>query len=627
MTATKVIITALLAALGVSLPLIEVNAGARASRPDTMPISAIKPGMKGYGLTVFEGTKPERFDVEVIGVLPNFRPRQDLILIKTKHPRLEVAKIVAGMSGSPIYIDGKMIGAYAYGWNFNEEPIAGVTPIADMIDDIERPLPKEIDGWPFNLRPSVASAPSKSQQGDNAEPLLGGSRYAGLLKDYSLTRHSEQMKGQWRAGLAATNPLQPVSTPLLMGGMTADAVDLANELLQPLGLTPMQAGGSGASKADTPTRFVDGGAIGVQLIRGDMSAMGLGTVTRVEGDKLVGFGHPMMNSGVTNLPTAIGEVLWFLASSQRSFKIGMGVRDVGALVNDRQASIVVSHSVKAPVIPVTLKIKGALGGNHTDWHFDVAHEKFMAPTFLAIALGSGLQAVANEKQDVSWNAVSKLKVKGLGELTLEDYGVAVGGTPEPRDFVRSNLVYAVGVLMNNPWRPVIIESASMEIELRYSREILRLRGAEVMEREVKAGSDAHIRLSFVPFAGPQREKIVTVPVPKHLAGETLRVEILPGYLIKKPRPAPETLQELFDSFEDPTYAPKSVVLSYASGDAMAFKGRIAENLPPGVIDALKPTTSTIAPEAYRSQTDQVIKLDDFVVGGDTVTVQVKPNLK
>jgi hypothetical protein len=624
MTASKVIITALLAALGVSLPLLEVNAGGRTSRPDTMPVSQIKPGMKGYGLTVFEGTQPERFDVEVIGILPNFRPRQDLILIKTKHPRLDVAKIVAGMSGSPIYIEGKMVGAYAYGWNFNEEPIAGVTPIDDMIDDIERPLPKELDGWPLAFRPG-AVAPS--QLGQNAESPSAGNRYAGLLKDYSVTGHSAQMNRQWSAGLAASNPLQPVSTPLLLGGMTADAVDLASELLQPMGLTPLQAGGGGGTRPSAPTRYVDGGAIGVQLIRGDMSAMGLGTVTRVEGDRLVGFGHPMMNSGVTNLPTAIGEVLWFLASSQRSFKLGMPARDVGALVNDRQASIVVSHSVKPPVVPVSLKIKGAVGGRHMDWHFEVAHEKFMTPTFLAIALGSGLQAVANERQDVSWSAVSKLKVKGFGELVLQDYGVAVGGTPEARDFVRSNLVYAVGVLMNNPWRPVIIESASMEIELRYSRELLRLRGAEVLEREVKAGDDAHVRLTFVPFAGPPREKVVTLPIPKHLSGDTLRIEVQPGYMVKKPRPSPDTLQELFDSFEDPTYAPKSVVLSYASGDALAFKGRIAEDLPPGVLDSLRPTTSTIAPEPYRSQTDQVVKLDDFVVGGDTVTLQVKPSLK
>src|SRR5690606_35253326 len=107
----------------------------------------IKPGMKGYGLTVFEGTQPEKFAVEIIDVLRNFRPRQDLVLIKTTHPRLEVAKIVAGMSGSPIYVDGKMIGAYAYGWNFCAEPIAGVIAIGNMIDELERPLPYFVHGW------------------------------------------------------------------------------------------------------------------------------------------------------------------------------------------------------------------------------------------------------------------------------------------------------------------------------------------------------------------------------------------------------------------------------------------------------------------------------------------------
>jgi hypothetical protein len=132
------------------------QAGPVTARSDTMPVSQIKRGMKGYGLTVFEGTRPERFDVEVIDVLKNFRPRQDLILIKTKHPRLEVAKVVAGMSGSPIYLDNKMVGAYAYGWSFGAEPVAGVTPIDNMIDDLVRPLPDKIFGWP--LKPVAGNA-------------------------------------------------------------------------------------------------------------------------------------------------------------------------------------------------------------------------------------------------------------------------------------------------------------------------------------------------------------------------------------------------------------------------------------------------------------------------------------
>jgi hypothetical protein len=141
------------AALGLlaPLPLLQsAQAEGTATRADVMPVKDIKPGMKGYGLTVFEGTKPEKFDVEVIDVLKNFRPRQELILVKTKHPRLEIVKVVAGMSGSPIYINGKMIGAYAYGWTFGKEPVAGVTPIRNMIDEMERPLPKSIDGWPLS---------------------------------------------------------------------------------------------------------------------------------------------------------------------------------------------------------------------------------------------------------------------------------------------------------------------------------------------------------------------------------------------------------------------------------------------------------------------------------------------
>src|SRR5512138_2969372 len=117
------------------------RADGRAVRSNIMAVSEIKPGMKGYGLTVFEGTKPERFDVEVIGVQKGFLPRQDLILVKTKHPRLDVARVVAGMSGSPIFFDGKMAGAYAYGWTFPREAVAGVTPIENMLADLDRPIP------------------------------------------------------------------------------------------------------------------------------------------------------------------------------------------------------------------------------------------------------------------------------------------------------------------------------------------------------------------------------------------------------------------------------------------------------------------------------------------------------
>lgn len=606
------------AALGLlaSLPgLKTAQAGGATSRPDTMPVSQIHRGMKGYGLTVFEGTRPERFDVEVIDVLKNFRPRQDLILIKTKHPRLEIAKVVAGMSGSPIYLDNKMIGAYAYGWSFGSEPVAGVTPIANMIEDLQRPLPDKIFGWP--LKPSTSGVDS----GKRAMNDVG--RFRGAR--YDLQEHAAALAQ--RHAPPGTVTATPVATPLLVGGMSNGAIALTRDLLSPLGIEPLQAGGGNAQDPSAPKRYEDGGAIGVQLIRGDMSAMGLGTVTRVEGDKLVAFGHPMMEAGVTSLPTCIGKVLWFLASDQRSFKIGMGVRDVGALIQDRQASITISHSAQAPVVPLKVSIKGMPGLPSSNWNFEIAHEKFMTPSFMSVAIGSALQAVANERQDVSWTAVSKLRIKAYGEIRLEDYGVAIGGTPEAGEFARSNLVRAVGAVLNNPWQPAIIEGAEIEVELHYARDILRLRGAELLEPEIDAGKPARIRVTLVPYSGPEQTRVLSVDLPGYLAGQTVSLDIAPGYTEEREVAAPDSLKDMIDNFVNPIYPPKSLVVSYDSGAGLAFRGRVAKNLPPGAVDSIRPSTSSIGPDSVESSARTVTPIGQFVVGRDRVSVTIRPALR
>jgi hypothetical protein len=613
---------AALVGLAAAFPMSLARADGKAVRQNILGVSELKRGMKGYGLTVFEGTKPERFEVEIIDVLTNFRPRQELILVKTKHPRLEVAKVVAGMSGSPIYVNDKMIGAYAYGWSFGAEPVAGVTPIRAMLDELALPLPDSIDGWPLRLVPGPGGAKK------TGATRSGGKRFGGELGRYDLFEHAREVKLAHNASQSdrSVAAVSPVATPLLMGGMTPSAIKLVGDVLGPMGLEPLQAGGGGgAIDPSAPSRYEDGGAIGVQLIRGDMSAMGLGTVTRVEGDKLVAFGHPMMEAGITALPTAVGRVAWFLASEQRSFKLGMPVRPVGALVNDRVASIVCSHSASAPIVPVTVAIRGVPGVPLSTWNFEVAHEKFMTPTFLAVAIGSGLQTVASEHQDVTWTAVSKLQIQGYGEIELRDYGVSIGGTPDPGEFARSNLVRAVGGVLNNPWQPARIERASMAIELRYARDILRLRGAELLDSEIDAGEPARIRLTLTPFVGPEITKILSVPLPSRLAGKTVTLDIGPGYQEERDKAAPNTLAELVKNFENPVYPPKSIVVTYSAGDAtVTHRGRVAENLPLGVVDALRPTTSSIAPDAYTTNVRQVFPLDQYLIGRDKVSVVVRP---
>lgn len=586
-----------------------------------MDVHQLKAGDKGYGLTVFSGTEPERFDVEVIGVLDNFLPHQDLVLVKTNHPRLQVAKVVAGMSGSPVYIGGKMIGAYAYGWQFGEESVAGVTPISSMLDELKRPIPPEL------LAPLPSAQPSRDRNARRFES--SGHRFAGAPLTYDLAEHSKQIASRTVATSTSngTNPT-PVVTPLMIGGLSESSLKLVRDNLSPLGLEPIQGGGSGRPEPSAPTRFVDGGAIGVELIRGDISATGIGTVTRVEGNRVLAFGHPMMSSGVSRLPTAIAKVHWILASKMRSFKIGSSVRPLGSLVNDRQAAIVVHPDVPAPMIPFTLDIRGSEGAPHPKWTMELAHEKFMAPMFLAVAMGNALEATASERRDVSWHAYTTIKVRGRGSITMHDYGVAVGGMPSAGEFMRSEAVSAVGELLSNPWEPVEIESVSTRMDLRFARDLFQLRGAVPVEPEIDAGRKARIRVQLIPYSGPAQWRTVEVDIPRELAGKTIEVQLMPGHEDAPPVARPENIRDLMAVLPRLSYPPDVLIGAVrVGGHGVAHAGQVATRLPPGALDTLRSQSSSLAPEPVPSFARTIIPLGKFVVGSTSVRIHVRDVLR
>jgi hypothetical protein len=594
--------------------------------PDTLPLEQVKPGMKGYGLTVFSGTTPEKFDVEVISVLHNFRPSMDLVLIKTPNPRLNVTRTVAGMSGSPIYLEGKMIGAYAYGWLFGIEPIAGVTPIRAMLDDAARPIPRSL--FPRSGGP----IPSAANTGGDPTPHRSPHAFLGAPQDYDLAAHARTVAGFVAPPLSAPDgtALARASTPLLMGGMSRVALRVATDMLSPLGLDPMQAGGGGKTKQDpdAPTRFVDGGAIGVQLVRGDISAMGLGTVTRVSGDRLVAFGHPMLGGGLEALPTAVGKVHWILASENRSFKIGEAARPLGALVNDRQAAIVVDSSVKAPTFPVQLTVVGADGAPKPVWNMEVAHDQFMAPLFTAMAIGNGVEETAAERGDMTWRAESRIRVAGYGAITVHDFGAGNGNPIGAEEFVRGRLAKSVGALLNNPWEPVTIEGVDATVRVTYQREVSFLRGAKVLEPEVDAGSPVRIRLTLQPWEGKPETRDIEIKVPAELAGHEVDIDLSPGYDVDRPLPTPNTVAELMANLQNVTYDPESIVATFRLREsAAAYHGQLVSRLPPGAVDTLRPATASEAPEIFSAQVNIAVPLKRFILGHDSVRAQIRQILR
>ncbi|HRI64667.1 MAG TPA: SpoIVB peptidase S55 domain-containing protein [Polyangium sp.] len=614
-------------ALGVlASSLVGVGAAyAVADPPDTLPVSEVKPGMKGYGLTVFSGLMPERFDVEIISTLKNYFPNQDLFLIRTpNHPRLESAHLVAGMSGSPIYVNGKMIGAYSYGPSFAKEPIALVTPIHNMLEDLARPIPKTIAPKGGN--------PLATFEGPSADKHERSARaFVGAPEAYDLAEHAAQMRSRMSSLTPASDSgIGRALTPVLMGGTSNVGMQIAQKYLAPMGLEPLQAGGGGAapSAAESAAKYVDGGAISVQLVRGDLSMAALGTVTKVVGDKLVAFGHPMMQGGLEALPTAVAKVHWIMALTSRSHKLGEPVRPLGALVNDRQASIVVDTNVVAPVFPLHVKIDGTVGSPKTEWNMEVTSDQFMSPIYTAIAIGTVAETTAAERNDSTFRCTSKLKLGKYGTVTLVDFGAGAGSPIGPDDFIRARIARAIGSLFNNPWETVKIEGIDTEIRVSSDREVFGLRGAKALDPEIDAGAPARIQIELQRYKGPIETKIIEVPVSAEMAGRDIEIELAPGYEVERPLPAPESVAQLIANLPNQTFDPESIVASFRLREnGAAHRGKVASRLPAGAIDTLRSSNDSNAPETFVAQATTAIPLGRFLAGRDSVHIKVRPVLR
>jgi hypothetical protein len=605
------------AALTLSLPASLARADAT---PGTIDISELHEGMKGYGLTVFHGTEPERFDVEVIGVLHEFRPGQALVLIKTPHPRLEVLKTVAGMSGSPIFFDGRLAGAYAYSLGmFQVEAVAGMTPIAPMLAELARPIPPGFWGAPLGAgTPRATTAP-------RARPTLG-TAYDGAAGQYDLRTHAAEVAA--RMAEPAGTSFVRASTPLLLSGVGDRATAALRALVEPLGLDPVQTGGGQGPTAGAPMHFVDGGGLGVELLRGDVSMMSLGTVTHVVGQKLVGFGHPMMNGGDSALPTCIGRVLFIDASAQRSFKLGESARPLGTLVEDRQSGVVIDEARRAPTFPVSVDVVGADGAPKRSWHTEVASERFMSPTLAATALGSVVEATVSDQRDVSWVLRSHLSIEGYGTLDLDDFGVAIGGMPDSGELARSRVVHALGDAMNNPWEEVRIEKLESTLTVKYDRDLWHLRGVEVMADVVDAGRSARLRVHLVPYHGAEVVRDVELAMPPELAGSEVEIEILPGFEVTPDLPSPENLRELLANETRQSLLPRSLVVQVKlPSQGVVFRGGLAPRLPGFAFDALRPLHSDTGAEPVASYARAVVPMDHYVEGHDKVKVKVRRSMR
>ena len=332
-------------------------------------------------MTVFRGTQPERFDVEVIDVLHNFQPDQDLILVRTSHPILDKAIVVAGHERQPGLHRGQArrrvrvrldVRQGAGRRRHTDREHDGGDRAADRSGDLEGARhAAEVDAQAARNRRRARSI------GGPTARTLGPS-----ARTRSRRCASTPPRAATRPTLRTTTPTcVPAATPIMLSGLDDRVARMLDRELARFGLVTCKPAARRARRqaCDRAAAFEDGGAIGVELVRGDINGTAIGTVTHVAGNRLVAFGHPMMNAGQPALPTCTARVLHVLANERRSFKIAEAIQSLGTLIHDRQAAIVVDTQIKADSVPVRVRVNGVSGARRTEWNVQVASNRLMTP--------------------------------------------------------------------------------------------------------------------------------------------------------------------------------------------------------------------------------------------------------
>jgi hypothetical protein len=560
------------------------------AQPAILPLSEVKPGMVGEARTVFQGTVPEAFKVRVVSILRNFLPKQDIILVRAEDPRLEASGIAAGMSGSPVYIEGKLMGAIAYGWSFAKEPLAGVTPIESMLAERERPDRPVPDPYQASLE-SVLPAPSEPARPAPEE--------------------------------TAASRLRPVTIPLSVTGASDASLAYLGEELQPFGLHPVRAGGAGeshAAGAPSPGALIPGAAVGVALMQGDMTTTAMGTLTFTDGKQILAFGHPMMGIGAVNLPMVLGEIHAIIPSLASSLKMSSPVGEFGNITDDSKSGVIGTIGGHAGTVPVLVKVTSN-GVSKPPFKVAIARHRRLMPMLATMAVSTALGEAVADVTDMVADVTTHLHVRGFAPIELRDQ-IFSNDALAPRVLAMSHGMRALGDLLANPFAPAVVEKIEVDARVEFRADSAEIVALSSPGDKVRAGARLPLRVTLRPYAGPEFSQSLEVELPTALAGLTVKIEVAGGAQVKPEVPRAEDLRGFVENLRL-YYPASSIVVSLTTrDDGASLHGQLIRNLPASAMDTLKPAGQT-----RRADSFHVVKRTAFsgahpVTGRQEITVQV-----
>jgi hypothetical protein len=639
-----------LASIATLLVAAPAAADAAAKPPETYPLSQVRRGQTGYGYTTFAGATPEKFTFEVVSVVTNMLPNQDIILVKSDDEKLKVSGFWRGMSGSPLFIDGKLLCAFSYGWSFNKIPLGGCTPIEYMKKE-------GLDAVVRGGGPGTGAGVGKPSGGGRATTTLtrpvasaadwaavapGGDMVAGLAA-LAPPRESWLTQAPMMARLPAVSTpagldgapsadLLSASVPLALGGFSAPAFGDLAALFAGYGVTPIRAAGAGGGTTGTaksgaqilsPLAFELGGSISVQLIRGDMSAAGTGTVSYIDGDRVLAFGHPMFQAGEFYAPVATAEVHTVIASAQSAFVMASSRREIGALVEDRQSMIMADLTKRSPMIPVDIFVTSASAkGKQTgEFHVEVLDNKYWTAQLVGAAVGNAVDYYLPDRDDVTARVDSLIKLKGgLGDIRFTDYLYSSDGAASVVGGARG--LRALIPLLMNPFTPVEFDRIELRIDLRFEANYGEIERVILPSTELPPGKRSMLKVVMTTHGDKEVTEEVAVDVPASAAGSILQLELTAGDFARLDRTSPTDLPELLGILREMKPGNAWVATLYEPTEGVAIDGVHVRDLPPSAADRLRPGTRTPRAVIYRPLAQTVTPASRVIIGGLPLMVKV-----
>jgi hypothetical protein len=577
-----------------------------ASPVETIAVKDIQAGMRGVAYTVFQGTKPESMDVEVLGVLKNANgPKGDVILVRLGGEKAEYTGVVAGMSGSPVYIDGKLAGALAFRIGvFSKEPIAGVTPIEEMLEI--NAMDRSPGSSPVSVKTAV-QAPSKTSGPGQGEGPGDGLDLSGFA-----------------------NYLKPIETPLVFSGFSQDAMQLFALQFATAGIVPVLGAGS-VSDAKQPEPLEPGSAISAVLVRGDMDIAATCSVTYMDANRLLACGHPLLQFGMVDLPMTKAQVLATLPSPMNSFKIVNATEPVGAFVQDRHTGILGEFGKEPDMIPVTLNIHS--GTASKQFHYEVLNNANLSPLAMMATVFNALHGVNEYGEDTTYRMNGLIRVNGYPDVTIQNMFAPPDGGQQPAAVMAAlSLGERFSRIYDNPYNAPGIRGVQLDFDLVRERRWARLEGARTDLTEARPGDEITIETLLRPYRGELMVQQIPIHIPTSTSKGALRILVSDGETLDRIRRAGPALGRKLDlastiALLNKQHVNNRVYVSLLEADPEAMVAdKVMPTLPlsiMNVMDGMRGTQEMVVQSESSVNEAATGPLDYVVSGAQVLTITIK----